>query len=213
MFMNELYKQTPPLNDLDISSYFFTMLVHNLKKSLTTKPSPFKYGRKPAFIQIILHISQIKRLLRFDSIGCWWMKSTSENVRLTWLVRLMVLLSEDVYYFTWLKTQYADHFYIHFPHPIHCLSLAEDCLVHLLTKTGKVVLHPSTVFKKLFSNDFKMNKCNLLPTSKASILWQKGHLLTIQYIENKMYPCSNVFLSRLMNSISRLELAYRIFQH
>lgn len=40
-----------------------------------------------------------------------------------------------------------------FPHPMHCLSLAEDCLVHLLTKTGKVVLHPSTVFKKLFSND------------------------------------------------------------
>ena len=129
------------------------MLVHNLKKSLTTKPSPFKYGRKPAFIQIILHISQIKRLLRFDSIGCWWMKSTSENVRITWLVRLMGLLSEDVYYFTWLKTQYADHFYIHFPHPMHCLSLAEDCLVHLLMKTGKVVLHPSTVFKKLFSND------------------------------------------------------------
>lgn len=102
---------------IDISSYFLTMLVHNLKKSLTTKPSPFKYGRKPAFIQIILHISQIKRLLRFDSIGCWWMKSTSENVRLTWLVRLMGLLSEDVYYFTWLKTQYADHFYIHFPIP------------------------------------------------------------------------------------------------
>ena len=124
-----------------------------LKKVSYYQTFNIQVWRKPAFIQIILHISQIKGLLRFDSIGCWWMKSTSENVRITWLLRLMVPLSEDVYYFTWLKTQYADHFYIHFPHPIHCLSLAEDCLVHLLMKTGKVVLHPSTVFKKLFSND------------------------------------------------------------
>lgn len=124
-----------------------------LKKVSYYQTFNIQVWRKPAFIQIILHISQIKRLLRFDSIGCWWMKSTSENVRITWLLRLMVLLSEDVYYFTWLKTQYADHFYIHFPHPMHCLSLAEDCLVHLLMKTGKVVLHPSTVFNKLFSNN------------------------------------------------------------